>query len=171
MKVSVLSPAAAMLACFSIGNSVLSIETDQLGEKGESCPGFVDGKPCPVDGYVGSGVIYEDDLVRIWNFTLAPGESTSMHRHDYDYHFVAITPTQLEVYGEDGSRLFDFRAEGVLGFKISGEYLEPIGIELPWPVPRVHSAKNIGENHYYEILYESKNQGAGKNVENSLDEL
>lgn len=79
-----------------------------------------------------------------------------MHRHDFDYHFVAIKPTQLEVYGEDGSRLFDFRAEGVLGFKVAGDFLEPIGIELPFPVPRVHSAKNIGDDDYYEILYESK---------------
>jgi hypothetical protein len=100
-------------------------------------------------------VIYEDHLVRIWNFTLAPGDSTSMHRHDFNYHFVAIAPTQLEVYGEDGSRLFDFRAEGALGFKIKGDFLEPIGVDLP-PVPRVHAAKNIGRTVYQEILFESK---------------
>lgn len=100
--------------------------------------------------------------VRVWNFTLAPGEMTSMHRHDYDYHFVAIKPTQLEVYGEDGSRLFDFTAAGVLGFKLVGDLLEPIGIDLPWPVPRVHAAKNIGESEYLEILFESKGTtGAG----------
>lgn len=82
-----------------------------------------------------------------------------MHQHDYDYHFVAIQPTQLEVYGEDGSRLFDFRAEGVLGFEVEGEVLKPIGMELPWPVPRVHAAKNIGDGMYYEILFESKKGG------------
>jgi len=79
-----------------------------------------------------------------------------MHRHDYDYHFVAIEPTQLEVFAQNGSRLFDFRAEGVLAFRVEGDYLEPVGIELPWKVPRVHAAKNIGENPYYEILFESK---------------
>jgi hypothetical protein len=59
-------------------------------------------------------VIYEDDTVRVWNLTLVPGETMTnyMRSHDcYDYPFVAIQPTQLEVYGEDGSRLFDFRAE------------------------------------------------------------
>ena len=79
-----------------------------------------------------------------------------LHPHDYDYHFVAIKPTQLEVYSENGSRLFDFRAEGTIGFKISGKFLKPIGIDLPWPVPRVHLAKNIGPDDYYEILFESK---------------
>jgi hypothetical protein len=116
---------------------------------------------CEVDGYVGSEVIYEDDRVRVWNFTLAPGQMTSMHKHDNDYHFVAIQPTQLEVWGEGGDRLFDFRAEGTLGFKVVGDFLQPISdaVKLP-PVPRVHAAKNIGPNTYYEILFESKASSA-----------
>lgn len=136
--------------------SIDSTSDNKLGKTHGPCHSDVDGKPCPVDGYVGSSVLYEDDAVRIWNFTLQPGEMTSMHRHDYDYYFVAVQPTQLEVWGANGIRLFDFRAEGVLGFKLVGEFLEPIGIELPFPVPRVHAAKNIGDAAYYEILYENK---------------
>lgn len=115
-------------------------------------------KDCAVDGYVGSTVIYEDERVRVWNFTLNPGEMTSMHRHDHDYHFVAVQPTQLEVWGEDGTVLFDFRAEGTLGFKVVGDYLHPIAenVRLPYLVPRTHAAKNIGPNVYNEILFESK---------------
>jgi hypothetical protein len=131
----------------------LAVDTSQLGDKKPCTPG---GEICTPDGYVGSVVIYEDDFVRVWNFTLAPGEMTSLHQHDHDYHFVAIQPTQLEVYDEKGDVLFDFRAEGVLGFQLRGEFLEPIGIKLPFPVPRVHAAKNIGPDPYYEILYESK---------------
>lgn len=116
------------------------------------------GETCKVDGYVGTKVLYEDDRVRVWNFTLAPGQMTSMHRHDYDYHFIAIKPTQLEVWGENGSALFNFRAEGTIGFKVEGDYLVPISkdIQLPHAVPRVHAAKNIGNEMYYEILFESK---------------
>mmetsp|Transcript_14908 Transcript_14908/g.41209 ORF Transcript_14908/g.41209 Transcript_14908/m.41209 type:complete len:170 (-) Transcript_14908:15-524(-) len=144
--------------CFIVSFGLVGgVDTNQLGET-KKC---TEGAQCEVDGYVGTGVIYEDEQVRVWNFTLSPGEMTSMHSHDYDYHFVAIKPTQLEVYGVDGSRLFDFRAEGVLGFKLVGEFLEPIGIELPWPVPRVHAAKNIGDDDYYEILFESKKSGGG----------
>ena len=43
---------------------------------------------------------------------------TSMHRHDLDYTFVVIKPSQLEVFGENGDRLFDFWAEGTKAFKI-----------------------------------------------------
>lgn len=111
---------------------------------------------CNVDGYVGSSVMYEDEYVRVWNFTLAPGETTSMHRHDHDYHFVVLRPSQLAVYGEGGERLFDFRAEGTIGFTVSGDLLDPIGLELPFDVPRVHAARNIGGDYYHEILFESK---------------
>ena len=41
-----------------------------------------------------------------------------MHRHDFDYTFVVIKPSQLEVFGENGDRLFDFWAEGTKAFKI-----------------------------------------------------
>ena len=43
---------------------------------------------------------------------------TSMHRHDFDYTFVVIKPSQLEVFGENGDRLFDFWAEGTKAFQI-----------------------------------------------------
>ena len=37
----------------------------------------------------------ENESQRIWNFTLEPGQMTSMHRHDFDYSFVAIKPSRL----------------------------------------------------------------------------
>jgi len=111
---------------------------------------------CQVDAFVGSYLIHEDSAQRVWNFTLKPGEMTSMHRHDYDYTFVVVQPSQLEVFGEDGSRLFDFWAAGTKAFRIKGEFLEPVSGSLPWSVPRIHSARNIGVSDYHEILFESK---------------
>ena len=149
------------LFCFALAANVVP-----LGPKQECAMDQPNGKKhCEVDGYVGSEVIYEDDRVRVWNFTLAPGQMTSMHRHDFDYHFVAVQPTQLEVWGEDGTILFDFRAEGTLGFKIEGDYLVPISenVRLPHIVPRTHAAKNIGPNPYHEILFESKLRPDGGN--------
>ena len=111
---------------------------------------------CNVDGYVGSYVILENKYHRVWNFTLQPGEMTSMHRHDYDYSFVAVKPSRLEVFGEDGTRLFDFWAVEA-DLKINGDYLEPVGnVKLPYKVPRIHSARNIGQNVYHELLFENK---------------
>jgi hypothetical protein len=128
--------------------------------RGHACePGRGD---CIVDGNVGSSILYEDARARVWNFTLAPNESTSMHRHDCDYHFVALEPSTLEVWGANGDRLFDFVATGTLGFKIEGDFLlqiAPTGVDMasftPIRVPRVHSARNIGDATYREILFES----------------
>lgn len=128
-----------------------AIPSEDLGEPKPCAPG----QDCEIDGFVGSKVIFEDEMVRVWNFTLPPGGMTSLHRHDLDYHFTAITPTQLEVYDQHGKRLFDFRAEGTMGFKVKGEFLEPTVGTLP-PTPRTHSALNIGSNDYYEILTEQK---------------
>src|SRR4051812_23047296 len=93
-----------------------SIETNNLGDPK---PCHADRhEHCDIDGYVGSRVIYEDQEIRIWNFTLAPGEMSSMHVHDLDYSYVAVQPSQLEIFGENGDILFNFRAEGVFVFKI-----------------------------------------------------
>lgn len=137
----------------------LCIPTNELREMAKPC---APGQECEMDGYVGSKVIFEDDLVRVWNFTLPPGGMTSLHRHDLDYHFIAIIPTQLEVYDWQGTRLFDFRAEGTKGFRVKGDLLEPTVGTLPTPLPRLHSALNIGLNDYYEVLVEHKHRPSEK---------
>jgi quercetin dioxygenase-like cupin family protein len=117
---------------------------------------------CMIDGNIGSMVIYEDASVRIWNFTLAPGEMTSMHEHRCNYHFVALQPSILEVFVTSGESLFSFEAKGVLGFKIVGDELvqvepkDPAADFVPIRAPRVHSARNIGHTIYNELLFESK---------------
>ena len=85
---------------------------------------------CVLDGFVGDKVDYEDENVRIWSFNLEPGEMTSMHRHDHDYYFVVNNPSQLEVWGENGTRLFDFRAEGIMGFSVKDHLLVPVNTQV-----------------------------------------
>ena len=131
-------------------------ENDCSTRRPHACSKKETSDKCVIDGFVGSYVIIENESQRIWNFTLQPGEMTSMHRHDYDYSFVAIKPSRLEVFGEDGQRLFDFWATEA-SLKINGDFLEPTGDEkLPYKVPRVHAARNIGTGVYHEILFESK---------------
>ena len=115
----------------------------------------------------------ENESQRIWNFTLEPGQMTSMHRHDFDYSFVAIKPSQLEVFGEDGTRLFEFWATEA-SLKINGDFLEPTDgdVTLPYKVPRVHAARNIGSDTYHEILFESKyHSDGGKDITSKNNEL
>lgn len=39
---------------------------------------------------------------------------------------------------------------------MKGDYLIPNNIILPFTVPRIHAARNIGNNIYNEILFENK---------------
>lgn len=143
-----------------VGAAALVLLAAVVRVMGSACaPGKTD---CPIDENVGSTVIYEDERVRVWNFTLAPNESTSLHRHDCDYHFVALQPSTLEVFGANGERLFDFLATGTLGFKLDGDelvQLPPSSADAsftPIRVPRTHTARNIGSNIYRELLFESR---------------
>ena len=36
---------------------------------------------------VGTKLIFENEQVRVWEFTLQPGESTGSHHHELDYFF------------------------------------------------------------------------------------
>jgi len=39
---------------------------------------------------VGTKLIFENDRVRVWEFTLAAGESIGAHTHEHDYFFYPI---------------------------------------------------------------------------------
>mmetsp|Transcript_57266 Transcript_57266/g.150717 ORF Transcript_57266/g.150717 Transcript_57266/m.150717 type:complete len:180 (+) Transcript_57266:39-578(+) len=151
------------LATSAIGLLVLCAGAQDLKVPSGSvaCPAAEENTPlpqvCEVDQYVGSYVIHEDDFTRVWNLTLLPGETTSMHSHDFDYSFLAYQPSRLAVWGADGRYLFTFDASGTLSFRVRGDLLEPAaGTSLPFKVPRVHAAKNVGPGVYRELLFESK---------------
>lgn len=44
---------------------------------------------------VGSKVLFENAKVRVWDFTLEPGEWSEWHRHEHDYVIVYATDAQL----------------------------------------------------------------------------
>ncbi|KGJ01765.1 hypothetical protein IT41_19310 [Paracoccus halophilus] len=48
-------------------------------------------------GPVGSEVIYENDLVRVWSLRLPAGATQDWHRHDLDYLVIPIVPSDNNV--------------------------------------------------------------------------
>jgi quercetin dioxygenase-like cupin family protein len=89
---------------------------------------------------VGSKLIFENEKVKVWEFTLAPGETIESHRHDHDYFFYAIEGGTLEVT----------RASGVVQAT-----LDP-GKVYYRQKGDTHAARNIGDSRYHEILVELK---------------
>ena len=51
---------------------------------------------------VGSKILFEDAQVRIWEATVAPGETLPIHFHDLDYVTVTLTEGDVEVYEAGG---------------------------------------------------------------------
>ena len=130
---------------------------------------------CEIDDWIGNDVIYEDHLIRIWNVTIAPGDMTSLHIHDFDVWFMTTKPSMLQVWTEEKKHLFDYYFEDTIGFKLNAMLLIPIGVMLPRNLPTVHALKNIGNTEYQAILYESKTTtevlrfGDGPPLPNDID--
>jgi quercetin dioxygenase-like cupin family protein len=89
---------------------------------------------------VGSKLIFENEKVKVWEFTLAPGEAIESHRHDHDYFFYAIEGGTLEVTRESGVTQATLDP-GKVYYRSKGD---------------THAARNIGPTRYHEILVELK---------------
>ena len=106
---------------------------------------------------VGTKVVFEDDKIKVWEFTLEPGEKTPVHTHEMDYIFYVIDGTTLEVFDADDEYLGPLPvADGdVVALKLVDGELVVEGKE-DIRVPATHSARNGGPNRYREVLIEKK---------------
>ena len=98
-------------------------------------------------GGVGTGVLFENDRVRIWELRLGPGEKSDVHQHDLDHILVLVSGDRIAVEPEPdtGGPYKQFlEAEVVPG---SAVYVRRGGIE---------TAVNTGAEPYVEIIIELK---------------
>jgi quercetin dioxygenase-like cupin family protein len=89
---------------------------------------------------VGTKVLFENDRVRVWEFTLQPGEATGAHTHGNAYFFYPIEGGTLEVTRASGVTRATLEA-GKVYFREAGD---------------THDAKNVDDHRYHEILVELK---------------
>ena len=98
-------------------------------------------------GGVGTGVLFENDRVRIWELRLGPGEKSDVHQHELDHILVFVSGDRIAVEPEPdtGGPYKQFlEAEVVPG---SAVYVPRGGIE---------TAVNTGAEPYVEIIIELK---------------
>lgn len=89
---------------------------------------------------VGTKLLFENEKVRVWEFILQPGESIGPHKHDHDFFYCPIEGGTLEVTRASGTTRLTLNA-GEVYFRQGGD---------------THSAKNVGEHRYHEVLVELK---------------
>ena len=97
-------------------------------------------------GGVGTTVLFEDDDVKIWELTLAPGEWSDLHHHEHDYFLVIDSGDLVAGVMPEGSPLGDW---------FVGKIPE-IGNTVRVPKGNTEWAYNVGEKHYHEVLVELK---------------
>ncbi|MEM7024765.1 MAG: hypothetical protein AAF637_19635 [Pseudomonadota bacterium] len=55
------------------------------------------------NGHIGTELVFENERVRVWHMTLAPGENMPVHRHVLDYFWTALTPGRFLQRTYDGT--------------------------------------------------------------------
>jgi quercetin dioxygenase-like cupin family protein len=104
----------------------------------------------PVDprplGDVANKLLFENELVRVWEMNLAPGERSDRHRHELPYLLCIL----------EGSRV-DAEVEGRGLVEIP---VQP-GSVFFVPPGATETAINNGADHFREILIELKKPAAG----------
>jgi mannose-6-phosphate isomerase-like protein (cupin superfamily) len=95
-------------------------------------------------GPVAGSILFEDQRVRVWSMTLAPGEASPLHHHDVDYLIVLVAGDRIAAVPGPDSPLPAREAAVTPGrtvFLRAGE--------TEWAV-------NTGSSEYREILIELK---------------
>jgi beta-alanine degradation protein BauB len=97
-------------------------------------------------GNVANHLLFENELVRVWEMTLAPGERSDRHRHDLPYLLCVL----------EGSRV-DADIEG------AGRVELPVqpGSVFFVPPGATETAINASADPFREILIELKQAGSG----------
>jgi len=106
---------------------------------------------------IATKLVHEDDKVRVWELFLEPGETIERHTHVLDYLFYVFEGSTIQVFDAEGKppAVLEPKAGDVLAFKVVGDQLVPAGGGEP--IPATHSATNIGDKRYREVLVETKN--------------
>jgi len=95
-------------------------------------------------GPIGDRVMYENALVRVWDFVVEPGRNKGWHRHELPYVIIPMTDGDIE-----------------LESALTGAIEHPKG-KIGEPIWRdageVHDLRNVGTATYRNILVEIKPQ-------------
>jgi quercetin dioxygenase-like cupin family protein len=93
-----------------------------------------------VKGDVGTKLIFENERVKVWDFTLQPGEAIGVHTHQHDYLILPIETSTVEVTRGERVEVSEYSG-GTVIWRQKGE---------------THDARNVGPTRYHQLLVELK---------------
>ena len=92
-------------------------------------------------GSVGQEVLLDNDRVRVWHITLAPGETQPLHRHGLPYVVVAVQGTTSVIRTAAGDRIDIVENTGDVVYREPGQ---------------THTLTNVGDTVYIGRIIELK---------------
>ena len=100
-----------------------------------------------VFGEIGTNVVYEDDVVRVWRLKLAPGEESPVHRHELDHLLIQVSGDRIAVIPEPDS-------EGPFREMLEADVVP--GAVVHVKRGGIERARNVGSQQYLEMIVELK---------------
>ena len=92
-------------------------------------------------GAVGQEILLENDKVRVWHITLAPGETQPLHHHGLAYVVIAVQGAQNVIHTAAGERIEVEEETGSVVFREPGQ---------------THTLTNAGDTVYIGRIVELK---------------
>jgi quercetin dioxygenase-like cupin family protein len=96
-------------------------------------------------GDVANRLLFENELVRVWEMNLAPGETSDRHRHDLPYLLCVLAGTRVDAEIEGTGRVQIPVQPGSVFFV---------------PAGATETAINASRDHFREIVIELKKPAA-----------
>jgi hypothetical protein len=96
-------------------------------------------------GNVADHILFEDENVRIWEMTLAPGAHTDLHHHEHDYYLIITAGDLVAGIPPKGSGMAPFVGK-----------IPAAGNTVRVPKGGTEWALNVGKQTYHEFLVELK---------------
>lgn len=94
---------------------------------------------------IGDRVVFENESIRVWTFSVEPGGTKPMHRHELPYLIVPLTEGSVEITTAEGAVRAAQDRPGAVVWQEAGE---------------VHQLRNLGAVPYENVLVELKSHGA-----------
>jgi hypothetical protein len=91
---------------------------------------------------VGTTLLFENDRVRVWEMTLAPGQTCAPHRHGHDYLMMYPVPARM-ASGPPGQEVVQHLMAGMVAYRAVGAAgLAP------------HTITNVGDSESTHFIVE-----------------
>lgn len=93
---------------------------------------------------IGTELLFENEVVRVWSMVLEPGQDSPFHVHKRDYLFVYVTPSSIAFMDEPGE-IKETReyGDGYVAYNSVGDGL-------------THQIRNVAGIPHRQILVELK---------------